>query len=67
MHNLILKNGTEVIIHSFGDGFEVPGVICGIVNDFPQFQTYIVKLSENPWNHPYDCITVPSVCLRTVL
>lgn len=61
-----MKENTLVIIHSFGDGHECSGVICGIAVDHV-VRIYIVRIpSNNPWNHPYSCITVPESCLRMV-
>lgn len=62
----LLKNGQSVMVHSFGDGIEHPGTICGLsLNDITKI--YIVRLEQpNPWTWQYDCITVPEGCLKIV-
>ena len=60
------NNGDRVIIHSFGDGFEHPGTVRGVAFEFAgNPDIYIVEMDKpDPWNSPWDCITVPNGCLR---
>jgi len=58
-----LKNGTKVIVHSFGDGRYSLGTIKGIISEHITI-FYIVELpKDNPWSQDYDCISVPQGCL----
>lgn len=58
-------NGQRVKVHSFGDGLNHPGTICGLAYaDLRNFNTYIVKLDpNNPWDFWGDTINVHSSCL----
>jgi hypothetical protein len=60
----LLPNKTKVLIHSFGhDGKTHTGTIKGIAFDHIT-KIYIVEMDpNNPWDHPYDSITVPEGCL----
>lgn len=66
--------GTRVKVHSFGDGHEGFGTICGVAsgNVYPSFCIYIIEMdrAHNPWASQmtgYKCLAVPNSCLDLLI